>query len=129
MPFQWAAAENLFFDIIKIKCVTKTAIHGINFNELIIFYVDASGIGTSFAITQFKSFEKTFTKMFPHPFPENSIDETIKKFEILTSDILQTIEMFVLYDFFSFNIHQRLYFIYKKNIRNRHIRKKIRLFL
>ena len=52
VPFRWAPSEQLSFEILKIKCCTRTAMYGIDLSKPVHFYTDASAYAAGLAITQ-----------------------------------------------------------------------------
>lgn len=53
VEWKWDTAEQLFFEIIKIKATTRIGMHGIDLTLTVHFYTDALGFGGGLAITQF----------------------------------------------------------------------------
>ena len=54
VEWQWTGSEQLAFDILKIKCATRSAMHGIDLRLPVHFYTDASGFAGGLVITQFQ---------------------------------------------------------------------------
>ncbi len=51
VQWRWSQSEQLSFEIMKIKCATKSAMHGLDSSSDAHFYTDASGFGAGLAIT------------------------------------------------------------------------------
>ena len=54
VDWKWGTPEQLAFEILKIKCATRTSMHGIDLTKPVHFYTDASGFAGGLAITQFQ---------------------------------------------------------------------------
>lgn len=54
VEWRWTLSEQLAFEVLKIKCATRTSMHGIDLNLVVHFYTDASGFAGGLAITQFQ---------------------------------------------------------------------------
>ena len=52
--WKWTDAEQLSFEILKIKCSTRTSMHGIDLGLMIHMYTDASGFAAGCVLTQFQ---------------------------------------------------------------------------
>lgn len=52
VPWKWEQAEQLSFELLRIKCATTTSMHGINLEQAVHIYSDASGFAAGCAITQ-----------------------------------------------------------------------------
>ena len=60
--WRWTDAEQLAFDILKIKCATRTSMHGIDLDREIHIYTDASGFAAGCVITQFQEASQADSK-------------------------------------------------------------------
>ncbi len=125
--WKWTQAEQLSFEILRIKCATRTSMYGIDLGLTIHIYTDASGFGAGCAITQFQptsqadatttqaesvsirtaSLEKTSRASIAVP-QKASADSKQK----LTADV----EVPVLYDSFTLTPTQRKYPTYKREL-------------
>ena len=85
-PWRWGNAEQLSFELLKILCATRTLMRGINLQEPIHMYCDASGRGAGLCICQAKAGESS------------------------------QLEAPVLYDSFPFNASQQKYPTYKREL-------------
>ncbi len=94
VPFRWDDAEQLSFELIKIKCATRTMMHGINPEIPNHLYTDASGMAAGLCITQFQK--------------AKDVDVPPTK-ELL-------VEVPILFDSFGWTISQRRYPTYKKEL-------------
>jgi hypothetical protein len=54
LTWRWGLAEQLSFEVLKIKCATRSSMHGIDMSLVVHFYTDASGFAVGVAITQFQ---------------------------------------------------------------------------
>ncbi len=88
IDWRWIDSKQLFFEIIRIKTITKSAMHEINLNDEIHFYTDASAFAVDMIVTQFR------------------IDVSIEKI----------VKMFIMYDSFFLLFSRRKYFTYKKKL-------------
>lgn len=52
--WSWGEAEQLSFDLLKIKCATKASVFGVDFSRPIHIYTDASGFAAGAVVTQFQ---------------------------------------------------------------------------
>ena len=92
-PWKWGPAEQLSFEILQIKCATRTSMHGIDMGAEIHFYTDASGYAAGLAVTQFRT---------------SAIADS--------SSNSGLVEVPILYDSFPFAPTRRLYATYKKEL-------------
>lgn len=88
VEWRWTQAEQLSFEILRIKCATQSGMHGIDMTLVVHFYTDASGFGAGFAITQFQKVEGSE----------------------------KPVEVPALYDSFPFSATQRNYPTYKREL-------------
>ena len=105
ISWKWTQAEQLSFEILKIKCTTSTSVHGIDLSITIHFYTDASGFGAGCAVTQFH--------------PANQADLTQADSGALRESLKKApkdVEVPVLYDSFTFTPTQRRYPTYKREL-------------
>lgn len=93
VPFKWDSAEQLSFEILKIKCCTRSAMHGIDLTKTVHFYTDASAYAAGLAITQF--------------IPAMRADVPTKN---------GLVEVPIIYDSFPFTATQRRYPTYKREL-------------
>jgi hypothetical protein len=84
--WKWEECEQLSFEILKIKIVTIIIMHEVDLLNRTHFYTNASEFARDMMITQ-----------------KREIDDKIE-------------EVFILYDFFTFNVTQRRYSTYKKKL-------------
>ena len=54
VDWKWGMAEQLFFEIFKIKCANKTSMYGMDYQLPPHFYTDVSGFGAGLVIIQFQ---------------------------------------------------------------------------
>ena len=54
IDWKWGMAEQLFFEIFKIKCASRTSMHGMDYQLFLHFYTDVSGFGVGLVIIQFQ---------------------------------------------------------------------------
>ncbi len=110
--WKWTPAEQLSFEILKIKCATKTSIHGIDLSSTVHFYTDASGFGAGCAITQFRD------PMQSGPLPEASQAKILPKAspDKPRKPFAKDVEVPLLYDSFTFTPTQRRYPTYKREL-------------
>lgn len=94
VDWRWTESEQLSFDILKIKCATRSAMHGIDADLAIHFYTDASGYAGGLVITQFQN--------------PVEVDTTSKNGE--------AVEVPILYDSFTFPGTRRKYPTYKREL-------------
>ncbi len=87
VDWRWIDSEQLFFEIIRVKVIIRSAMHEINLNDEIHFYIDSFAYAADMTITQFR---------LDHP-------EKIVK-------------MLIMYDSFSLLFSRRKYFTYKKEL-------------
>ena len=92
IDWKWIDAKNLFFEILKIKCITKTTMHDIDLVLVIHFYTNVSNYDVDLIIIQF----------------QRVIDVDIAK--------NKSIKISILYDAFALRLTRRKYFIYKKKL-------------
>lgn len=83
--WRWTQLKQLSFEILQIKCVTKVAMHGIDWSLVIHVYTDASGFTEGLVITQFQ------------------VVEGFKK----------SVKVSIIYDALTFSITEQKYQIYK----------------
>jgi hypothetical protein len=86
VDWRWTDSEQLSFEIIRVKATIKSAMHGINLNDEVHFYTDASAYAAGMAVTQFRI--------------ENG------KF----------VEVSIMYDSFLFPSSRRKYSVYKREL-------------
>ena len=86
--WQWTESELLFFEILWIKCITRVAVHSINWSLIIHLYTDASEYADDLVITQYQ----------------------------LVDGNLRLVEVSIIYDFFTFSVAERKYHIYKQKL-------------
>ena len=51
VTWRWTTAEDLSFEILRIKCTTRSSMHGIDLRLAVHFYTDASSYAAGLAIT------------------------------------------------------------------------------
>ena len=90
VDFRWTQAEQFSFEILRVKCSTQSSMHGIDLSHEVHFYTDASGFGAGLAVTQYQT------------------TQSAKGFSL--------VEVPVIYDSFTFNVNQRKYPTYKKEL-------------
>jgi hypothetical protein len=92
VEWKWTGAEQLAFDILKIKCATRSAMHGIDLRLPVHFYTDASGFAGGLVITQFQ--------------------------DPIMADLpaIKAVEVPILYDSFTFAGTRRKYPTYKREL-------------
>ncbi len=56
VEWRWTQAEQLSFEILKIKCATRTSMYGLDLEYVVHIYTDASGFAAGCAVTQFQPF-------------------------------------------------------------------------
>ena len=83
--WQWTESELLFFEILWIKCVTRVAVHSIDWSLVIHLYTDTSEYAGDLVITQYQ----------------------------LIDGNLRSVEVPIIYDSFMFLIAERKYHTYK----------------
>ena len=88
--WRWTQAEQLSFELLRIKCAIRTSIHGIDLDLEIHIYTNASGFAAGCVITQFQ--------------PATQADTGASKKEV---------EVPILYESFTFGPTQRNYLTYK----------------
>lgn len=88
VPWRWTQLEQLSFEILRIKCATRVAMHRIDWTQDIHLYTDASGFAGGLVITQFQT-----------------IDGNPKPVEVL-----------VIYDTLTFSVTERKYQTYKREL-------------
>ena len=93
--WKWTVDEELFFEILKVKCSVHTSMNEINLTFIFHFYCDAFDHASELAITQV---QKRYLK--------NSKLTSENDFEKIP----------ILYDSFAFNKTQKKYSIYKKKL-------------
>jgi hypothetical protein len=86
IDWRWTSFEQLFFEILRIKCSIATMIHEINYFEIIHFYIDAFMYDEDLIITQFRQKNE------------------------------KIVEISILYDVYTFNSTERKYLVYKKEL-------------
>ena len=87
-PWQWTESELLSFEILRIKCATRVAVHGIDWSLVIHLYTDASGYAGGLVITQYQLVDGN-----PRP-----------------------VEVPIIYDSFTFSVAERKYHTYKREL-------------
>ena len=110
--WKWTQAEQLSFEIVRIKCATRTSMHGIDMNLVVHFYTDASGFALGCAVTQFQ--------------PASWVDVIAPQAESPTTQALtipprksiaaKDVEVPILYDSFPLSVTQRKYPTYKREL-------------
>ena len=90
VDFRWTQAEQFSFEILRVKCSTQSSMHGIDLSHEVHFYTDASGFGAGLAVTQYQT------------------TQSAKGFSL--------VEVPIIYDSFTFNVSQRKYPTYKKEL-------------
>ena len=93
--WKWAASENLFFEILKIKCFVHISMNEINLALIFHFYCDAFEYAAELTITQIQM-------------------KHLKNSKLITENDFE--EISIVYDSFVFNKIQRKYSIYKKKL-------------
>jgi hypothetical protein len=92
VPWKWGQSEQLSFEILQIKCATRTSMCGINLSLPVHFYTDASNFAAGLAITQFQD-----------PFDADTQGSKL-------------VEVPILYDSFPWTVSQKKYPVYKKEL-------------
>lgn len=92
VEWRWTGSEQLAFEILKIKCATRSAMHGIDLRLPVHFYTDASGFAGGMVITQFQD-------------PMTA-----------ESPATKAVEVPILYDSFTFPSTRRKYPTYKREL-------------
>ena len=95
IDWKWAANENLFFEILKIKCFVYISMNEINLTLIFHFYCDAFEYAAELTITQIQM-------------------KHLKNSKLTTENDFE--EVSIVYDSFVFNKTQRKYSIYKKKL-------------
>ena len=94
IEWRWQQSKQLFFEMLRIKCVTRSNMHDINLCLIVHFYIDVFDFATKLIIIQFQS--------------------------IISMNIIsvnnKTIKMFILYDSFALLFIRRKYSIYKREL-------------
>lgn len=93
VAWRWTQSEQLSFEILRIKCATRTSMHGIDLEREVHIYTDASGFAAGCAMTQFQ--------------PAREVD---------AGDSMKDLEVPLLYDSFTFGPTQRKYPTYKREL-------------
>ena len=90
--WRWTGSEQLAFEILKIKCTSRSAMHGIDLRLPVHFYTDASGFAGGLVITQFQ--------------------------DPITADspAMTAVEVPIIYDSFTFASTRRKYPTYKREL-------------
>ena len=86
--WRWIQSEQLFFKILKIKCITWIFMHEIDWSLDIHIYTDMSEFVSELLITQFQI-----------------VDDTAK-----------SVKVFIVYNTFTFSVTERKYIIYKQKL-------------
>ena len=86
--WQWTESELLFFEILWIKCITRVAVHSIDWSLVIHLYTDTS---------------------------EYADDLVITKYQLIDGN-LRSVEVSIIYDFFMFSVAERKYHTYKQKL-------------
>ena len=94
VDWRWTASEQLSFDILKTKCGTRSAMHGIDVQLPVHFYTDASGFAGGLVITQFQ------TPAQADSYARNG----------------EAVEVPIIYDSFTFSSTRRRYPTYKREL-------------
>ena len=92
VDWRWGIPEQLAFEILKIKCATRTSMHGVDLTKPIHFYTDASGFAGGVAITQYQD-----------PRAVEACSTTL-------------VEVPIIYDSFTFTPTRRRYPTYKREL-------------
>ena len=119
--WRWTDSEDLSFEILKVKCATQTAMHGINLCLPIHIYTDASGFAAGCAVTQVHSTNKAEE---PLQKPSAADQRSGKPFTTEQKTGKQTrkpsaeagIEVPVLYDSITLTPTQQKYPTYKREL-------------
>lgn len=110
VPWKWEASEQLSFELLQIKCATRTSMHGIDLNHVVHIYTDASGFAAGCAITQVRP-----NMSLEDEDPSGTISNR-KTPEAKRASTTTGIEVPVLYDSFTFTSSQRNYPTYKREL-------------
>ena len=132
VAWKWTQAEQLSFEILRIKCATRTSMHGIDLNQTVHLYTDASGFAAGCAITQFQPASQVDVMVLQEASrPESSATQAkapamrkASASKAKVSDPCQKpvataardVEVPVLYDSFTFSPTQRKYPTYKREL-------------
>ena len=106
--WKWTQSEQLSFELLKTKSASRTRMHGLDLDDKVHFYTDASGFAAGLVITQFRKKAS-----------ENAFAESERVFEegfIRIIDKVKPVEVLIIYDSFPFSSIQRLYSTYKKKL-------------
>ena len=87
VPWRWGPSEELSFEIVKLKCATRSMMFGIDWSVPVRFYSDASGYAAGLVITQIQKDERGVEAEVP-----------------------------IIYDSFTFTASQRKYPTYKREL-------------
>ena len=87
VPWVWGESQQLSFEILRIKCASAVSMHGIDFSKEVHIYTDASKFGSGCAVTQ--------SRVEP--------DKGL-------------VEVPIIFDSYTFNVTERKYPIYKKEL-------------
>jgi len=90
--WKWEQSKQLSFEILQIKCATRTSMCDINLSLSVHFYTNASNFAASLVITQLQELSNVDIK-------NNKL-----------------VKVSILYNFFSWFILQRKYSVYKKEL-------------
>ena len=107
--WRWTDSEELSFEILKTKCATRTAMHGIDLCLPIHIYTDASGFAAGCVVTQFHPATKADV---PLRKPSTAKQKSGKP----SADEAGDVEVPVLYDSITFTPTQRNYPTYKREL-------------
>ena len=102
LPFKWETAEQLSYEILKIRCCTRSAIRGVDLTGAVHFYTDASAYAAGLAVTQF--------------IPATEADVPLKERTKGPTKAENLVEVPIIYDSFPFTPTQRRYPTYKQEL-------------
>ena len=106
VTWRWTQAEQISFEILKIKCAVRTSMFGIDLELVIHFYMDASKFAAGCAVTQFR--KATQADLAATQEASAAAGKSRKP--------LADVEVPVLYDSFTFTRAQRKYPTYKREL-------------
>ena len=94
VEWRWQESEQLFFEMLRIKCVIKSNMHDINLCLIVHFYIDVSDFAVELVIIQFQSIDTVNTTAINN----------------------KAIEISIFYDSFALSFIRRKYSIYKREL-------------
>ena len=94
VEWRWQKSEQLFFEMLRIKCVIRSSMHDINLCLMIHFYIDVSDFAAELTIIQFQSVDTVNITVINN----------------------KTIEISIFYDSFALSSIRRKYPIYKREL-------------